>query len=60
MLNYFQQLIIHLDERVRMSAVPGDDGAPDPGHEGLPEEAVKRVHLLKTKTHSVSRIYDRR
>ncbi len=30
-----------------MSTVPGDDGAPDPGHEGLPQKAVKRIHLLK-------------
>jgi hypothetical protein len=29
-----------------MPAVPGDDGAAETRHEGLPEQAVERVHLL--------------
>ncbi len=38
-----------------MSTVPGDDGAPDPGHEGLPQKAVKRIHLLKNAKEKLNR-----
>ena len=37
----------NLDERFRVAAVPGDDGAPDSWHERLPEQRVERIHLLK-------------